>query len=55
MISEHVWDFSWGRLTNVIDVYINRLRKKMEPAGAPRLIFAVLGAGYVILDPRAGD
>lgn len=55
MISEHVWDFSWGRLTNVIDVYINRLRKKMEPAAAPRLIHAVRGAGYVIRDPQTSD
>lgn len=48
MIAEHVWDFTWDRLTNVIDVYINHLRKKLEEGGAPRLIHAVRGAGYVL-------
>jgi two-component system copper resistance phosphate regulon response regulator CusR len=52
MIAEHVWDFTWDRLTNVIDVYVNHLRRKLEDAGEPRLILAVRGAGYVL---RAAD
>ena len=48
MIAEHVWDFTWDRLTNVIDVYINHLRRKLEDAGEPRLIHAVRGVGYVL-------
>ena len=48
MIAEHVWDFTWDRLTNVIDVYVNHLRRKLEDAGEPRLIHAVRGAGYVL-------
>ena len=48
MIAEHVWGFNWDRLTNVIDVYVNHLRKKVEPAEEPRLIHAVRGAGYII-------
>jgi DNA-binding response OmpR family regulator len=55
MIAEHVWDFTWDRLTNVIDVFINHLRKKIEPPGEPRLVHAVRGAGYVIREPRAND
>ena len=51
MIAEHVWGFNWDRLTNVIDVYINHLRKKVEPAEEPRLIHAVRGAGYIIREP----
>ena len=52
MIAEHVWGFNWDRLTNVIDVYVNHLRKKVEPADEPRLIHAVRGAG--VYHPRAG-
>ena len=48
MIAEHVWDFQWDGLTNVIDVYINHLRKKLEAPGEPGLIHAVRGIGYVI-------
>ena len=52
MISEHVWDFTWDRLTNVIDVHVNRLRRKLEDGGAARLIHAVRGIGYVIRAPE---
>ena len=38
MIAEHVWDFNFDRLTNVIDVYINHLRNKIEGPAEPRLI-----------------
>ena len=55
MIAEQVWDFTWDRLTNVIDVFINHLRKKIEMADEPRLIHAVRGAGYVIREPQAAD
>ena len=55
MIAEHVWNFHWDRLTNVIDVYINHLRKKIELPGEPRLIHAVRGSGYVIREPDGGD
>ncbi|MBI3491389.1 MAG: response regulator transcription factor [Acidobacteria bacterium] len=50
MIAEHVWGFNWDRLTNVIDVYVNHLRRKIEGADEPRLIYAVRGAGYIIRD-----
>lgn len=48
MIAENVWDFTWDRLTNVIDVYINHLRRKLEEGGEPRIIHAVRGTGYVL-------
>ena len=54
MIAEHVWDFSWDRLTNVIDVFINHLRKKVELPGESRLIHAVRRTGYVIR-PQSAD
>ena len=51
MIAERVWDFNFDRLTNVIDVYINHLRNKIEHGSEPRLIHAVRGVGYVIREP----
>ena len=51
MIAEQVWDFTSDRFTNVIDVYINHLRNKIQHAAEPRLIHAVRGVGYVIREP----
>ena len=48
MIAEAVWDFTWDRLTNVIDVFINHLRRKLEDGGEPRIIHSVRGVGYVL-------
>lgn len=48
MIAERVWDFSWDGLTNVIDVFINHVRRKLEAAGEPRIVHAVRGIGYVM-------
>ncbi len=47
-IAERVWGVNWDRLTNVIDVFISHLRKKVDlPAERP-LLHAVRGVGYVI-------
>jgi two-component system OmpR family response regulator len=48
MIAEAVWDFTWDRLTNVIDVFINHLRRKLEEGSEPRVIQSVRGVGYVL-------
>jgi DNA-binding response OmpR family regulator len=55
MIGEHVWDFTWDRMTNVIDVYVNHLRRKLEDAGESRLIHAVRGVGYVLRSSEHAD
>ncbi len=55
MIAEQVWDFTWDRMTNVIDVYVNHLRKKLEDAGEPRVIHAVRGVGYVLKSREVDD
>ena len=47
-IGEHVWGAEWDGLTNVIDVFVCRLRKKLEPNGAPRLLHPVRGIGYLV-------
>jgi len=48
MISEHVWDYHFDPMTNVVDVYVNYLRKKLDLEGKPKLIHTVRGAGYVL-------
>jgi two-component system copper resistance phosphate regulon response regulator CusR len=45
-IAQHVWDESFDPLTNIIDVYIKRLRSKLEGAG--RLIRTRRGEGYIL-------
>jgi len=45
-IWEHVYDFSSEADSNVVDVYIGYLRRKLERAGAPRLIHTLRGRGY---------
>lgn len=47
-ISEHVWDISFDSDSNVIDVYINMLRKKVDHPFKKKLIHTMVGAGYVL-------
>ena len=48
IIAEHIWDYSFDTGTNVIDVYVNHLRNKIEIEGEKRLIHTVRGVGYVM-------
>ncbi|MDX2194345.1 MAG: response regulator transcription factor [Gemmatimonadales bacterium] len=50
MIAAHVWDESFDPLSNIIDVYVARLRRKVDAEGDAPLLHTVRGAGYV-LDP----
>jgi two-component system copper resistance phosphate regulon response regulator CusR len=47
-IAQHVWDESFDAFTNVIDVYVKRLRAKLDAGGAPRLIHTRRGEGYIL-------
>ena len=47
-IAEHVWDIHYDSESNVIDVYINLLRKKVDQGFEARLIQTVIGVGYVL-------
>lgn len=49
-ILENVWEVDFDMGTNVIDVYINYLRKKIEIKGTPKIIKTVIGMGYIIKD-----
>ncbi len=48
MIAEHVWDINFDTGTNVIDVYINYLRRKLEKSPAKKIIHTVRGKGYLL-------
>jgi len=48
MIAEHVWDYTFDSFTNIIDVYINYLRKKVDRDFDQKLIHTVRGVGYVL-------
>ena len=48
MIIEHVWNMNFDSTTNVVDVYINYLRRKVDDGFSPALIHTVRGVGYQI-------
>jgi two-component system, OmpR family, copper resistance phosphate regulon response regulator CusR len=52
-ILEKVWDTSFDTDTNIVDVYINFLRKKMDKPFENKLIHTVTGMGYVLREPEA--
>ncbi|HEY1337116.1 MAG TPA: response regulator transcription factor [Bryobacteraceae bacterium] len=47
-IAQHVWDEAFDPLSNVIDVYIKRLRAKLDAGAAMRLIYIRRGEGYIL-------
>jgi DNA-binding response OmpR family regulator len=48
VITQHVWNYNFATDSNLVDVYINRLRNKIEADGASRLIHSIRGVGYVM-------
>ena len=48
MIAEHVWNYEFDNATNVIDVHIRNLRRKIDGPFPTKLIQTVRGAGYRI-------
>lgn len=48
MIAENVWEQHFDTFTNVIDVYVRYLRKKVDQDYSPRLIHTVRGVGYMV-------
>ncbi|GJL77747.1 MAG: DNA-binding response regulator [Nitrospinaceae bacterium] len=48
MIAEHVWDYNFDTFTNVIDVYVNHLRKKIDKNYPDKLLHTLRGVGYIM-------
>jgi DNA-binding response OmpR family regulator len=51
MIAEHVWGLGFDPESNIIDVYVGYLRRKIDADGEPRLVQTVRGAGYTLKEP----
>lgn len=51
LIAQHVWGVDFDTFTNVIDVYVNYVRKKMDAEFEPKLLQTVRGVGYVLKEP----
>jgi two-component system copper resistance phosphate regulon response regulator CusR len=47
-IAEHVWDAPYDMMSNVIDVFVQRLRRKIDEPGQPSLIVTTRGEGYML-------
>ena len=48
LITEYAWDYHFDPGTNIVDVVINRLRKKVDAGNGPKFIHTVRGVGYVV-------
>jgi two-component system copper resistance phosphate regulon response regulator CusR len=48
LITEYAWDYHFDPGTNIVDVVINRLRKKVDAGAAQKLVHTVRGVGYVV-------
>ena len=48
VITQHVWNYNFAVDSNLVDVYINRLRNKIDGAGPTKLIHSIRGVGYVM-------
>jgi len=55
LIIEHIWDMQFDGGTNIVDVVINRLRRKIDDGARTPLIRTVRGVGYVLEEPRRED
>jgi len=51
-IIEHVWSHDFDSETNIVEVYINRLRRKVDQAHLVKLIHTVRGTGYQLGGPN---
>lgn len=49
---ELVWGYDFAADTNVVDVFVGYLRRKLEAGGHPRLIHTIRGVGFVLREPR---
>ncbi|HVG09449.1 MAG TPA: response regulator transcription factor [Thermoanaerobaculia bacterium] len=54
-MAEHAWDDGYDARSNVIDVIVGRVRRKLERDGSPPLLHTVKGVGYVLREPRPED
>jgi two-component system response regulator MprA len=51
LLMERVWGYDFPGESNVLEVYISNLRRRLESAGEPRLLQTVRGTGYALRNP----
>lgn len=51
MLFEEVWSYRYDQRTNVIDVHMGKLRRKLDEGGLPSMIHTVRGSGYILRAP----
>jgi DNA-binding response OmpR family regulator len=52
MLFEEVWSYRYDQRTNVIDVHMGKLRRKLDEGGLPSMIHTVRGSGYILRAPE---
>jgi len=55
MIMQQVWKHNFDPESNIIDVYVKRLRQKVEKPGASQLIHSIRGVGYRMREMHEAD
>ncbi|MBI4597461.1 MAG: response regulator transcription factor [Candidatus Omnitrophica bacterium] len=54
MLAEHVWEHDFDPLSNVIDVHVARLRRKVDEGCSLKLLHTLRGTGYILRSPKKG-
>lgn len=54
MLAENVWEYDFDTFSNVIDVHIARLRRKIDDGFSPKLLQTIRGTGYRLAIPKEG-
>ena len=54
-IQARIWEDAYDLSTNIIDVYINALRKKIDAGGQEKIIQTVRGVGYRVREPGSSE
>jgi two-component system OmpR family response regulator len=55
MILEEVWDYHFDPGTNIVDVYVRKLREKIDPPSLPKMLHSVRGEGYLLKAGSASE
>lgn len=55
ILTEHIWDMYFDSETNIVDVVINRLRRKIDDGFTPKLLHTIRGVGYVLRESAHED
>jgi len=54
-IAEHVWDYDFSGMSNIVDVYIRYLRRKIDDNFEAKLLYTIRGSGYCLREPGKGQ